>query len=194
MLIMLNNCLKLEQRAGSLAKVIIRYAEDHPGSEFNFLAMSKPQIARMIDELTENKYQLREVYECISPARCPIEIGNSCSKEFSEDIQKSKYKVEYNEVRFGRKIIVKQYKGNYIHAGTSYHLDEDPIVSGYLTIEKMEFNDPEYLADKEKYLEAMDIYNKHPELYDHAPTFDFKYHFWLTFTERGYQLIKWFES
>ena len=60
---------------------------------------------------------------------------------------------------------------------------------------KREFTNESYLKEKTEYEEALNEYNKHPALYDHAPkNFTLQYEYWLSLTNLGKQFVEWVEE
>ena len=76
----------------------------------------------------------------------------------------------------------------------SYYTKLDKISSQCIIIEEKEKSDDEYIKRREQYLSDRKAYDKHPDLYDRAPSFKYEYEYWLKLTEIGEQYIKWIES
>jgi hypothetical protein len=75
-----------------------------------------------------------------------------------------------------------------------YTICLNAIEAKCIVLEKIESQDPKYLEKKKQYLSDRDAYDKHPNLYEREPSFDYEFRYMLKLTETGRTYIDWYET
>lgn len=167
-------------RRNSLYDMVYDHGIDYPNTPFSFCSSSKKEIAEYIRYLpVSSSVDLSGIYDVCCKVKDPVMLGTN-----------EKYSEEARNLGF---IDTNQWSGEKTYKFYAWD-DKSALYPYFLEIKKIENSDSDYLQKKEQYLMDKAEYDKHPNLYDHAPEFQPRFTAYLELSELGWKYIEWYES
>jgi transcriptional regulator with XRE-family HTH domain len=176
--------------SGEMRDIVYNYGLEHPGESFSFCEMPPAFIRENLPLFSKN-VDIRKLYSLCKSLRNPVLLGTT-RKSYLDKVPDPLKQITTKYERTFRFFQEEEEEDGY---SSTVLLEEAPDwICSCIEMVKEESSDAAYLEVKSRYESDLAAFNEHPNLYDHAPSFEECFEYTVRLTEKGKQFLAWYDG